>query len=62
MTPEDLREAAIAVAQERLEAVEYSVIYEDEELEHLTEEEMREVHRLVVSGWIVDLTWEDCAD
>lgn len=58
MTPEELKELALAIAQESLERTEYSDVYEDEDLEDLTEEEMQKLHRLVITAQIVALTWE----
>lgn len=57
MTPEDLKELALEIAQEELTHTEYCVVYEDEDLEDLTEEEMLKVHRLVTTARIVALTW-----
>ena len=51
MTEEEKKEHARRIGKWWLQASEYSNVYEDEELpEDITEEEMQEIHALIVTG------------
>jgi hypothetical protein len=49
-TLEELSALAQAIANEHLEDAEYSIVYEDECAEHLTDEEMRVVYTMITSS------------
>lgn len=51
VTEEEKKEHARRIGKWWLQASEYSNVYEDEELpEDITEEEMQEIHALIVTG------------
>lgn len=45
--PDRIRRAAQEIANVHLEDAEFCLVYEDDELQDLTEEEMREIHNLI---------------
>lgn len=48
MHADRIRRAAQEIADAHLRDAEFSIVYEDEELQDMTEAEWREVHRLVI--------------
>lgn len=47
LTDEEITEHALRIAQEHLEAIEYSNVYEDEELEDATEDDWKAVRNRI---------------
>lgn len=55
MTEEEKREHALRIAREVLWDVDFSQVYEDEELGYESEEDQKDIHRLIYSRTKVTL-------
>lgn len=54
LTDEEITEHALRIAQEHLEAIEYSNVYEDEELEDATEDDWQAVRNRIYDLVVVE--------
>lgn len=54
LTNEEITEHALRIAQEHLESIEYSNVYEDEELEDATEDDWKAVRSRIYGLVVVD--------
>lgn len=54
LTEEEITEHALRIAQEHLEAIEYSNVYEDEELEYAHEDDCRAVRNKIYNLTVVE--------
>ena len=54
LTEEEITKHALRIAQSHLEDAEYSIVYEDEELEDATEDDWRAVHNKISNLAVVE--------
>lgn len=52
MTDEEKREHARRIAKWQLEDCEFCNVYEDEELEFALEQDLKDIHKLIIGGTV----------